>query len=160
MKLTPADFRDVLGRFATGVTVVSCSSAGEPVGMTVSSFTSVSLDPPLISFCVIRGSVTGDAVLRAGSFAVNVLSNDQQAISTAFAGAVDDRFAGIEFLRGENGSPLLAGAIAHIECETHARHEAGDHVLVLGHVSRLSAHAGEPLLFYRGRYRGLAPATD
>lgn len=148
-------FRDVLGRYASGVTVVTTMSDGEPAGMTCQSFTSVSLDPPLVAFLPTRQSRAYAAIERAGTFCVNFLAGGQEDLSDTFASSGDDKFAGVEWSPSTGtGSPLLAGIVAHVDCTVHAVHEAGDHLLVIGSVVDLATgEADEPLLYYRGAYR-------
>lgn len=150
-----ARFRQVLGHFGTGVTVVTALDRGEPLGFTAQSFTSVSLDPPLISVCPSRRSVTWPRMDQAGVFCANVLSSDQEELARAFAVRDTDRFAGVEWAPAPaTGSPVLAGVLAWVDCRVHAVHEAGDHLIVVGRVLGL-AHDDEgrtPLLFYRGGY--------
>ena len=160
-----ARFRQVLGHFATGVTVVTGSDeAGEPMGLSVNSFTSVSLDPPLIAFSVGRSSTTWPRIRTTGHFTVNILGADQEGVSRRFAstgigrgagagGADFDRFEGIGWHPSPSGSPVLEGAIAWIDATVDQEHEAGDHVMVFGRVSALEvAEEGAPLVFYRGGY--------
>jgi 3-hydroxy-9,10-secoandrosta-1,3,5(10)-triene-9,17-dione monooxygenase reductase component len=148
-------FRDVLGRYASGVTVVTTMSAGQPVGMTCQSFTSVSIDPPLIAFLPTKQSRAFASIQRAGTFCVNFLAAGQDGLSNAFASRGDDKFAGVEWSRSAvTGSPLLADVVGHVDCTVHAVHEAGDHYLVMGKVVELAVgDAADPLLFYRGAYR-------
>ncbi|EON23789.1 flavin reductase domain-containing protein [Nocardioides sp. CF8] len=148
-------FRDVLGRYASGVTVVTTVSDGVPVGMTCQSFTSVSLDPPLVAFLPTRQSRAFASIQRAGTFCVNFLASDQEQVSNQFASSGDDKFAGVSWTPSKDtGSPLLAGIVGHVDCTVHAVHEAGDHYLVIGKVVDLAAgDAEDPLLYYRGGYR-------
>lgn len=148
-------FREVLGRYASGVTVVTTMSAGQPVGMTCQSFTSVSLDPPLVAFLPTKQSRAFASIQRAGTFCVNFLGAGQEELSDAFASRGDDKFAGVEWSRSAvTGSPLLAGIVGHVDCTVQAVHEAGDHYLVMGKVVDLAVGGAEdPLLFYRGAYR-------
>ena len=147
-------FRDVLGRFASGVTVVTALSNGEPVGMTCQSFSSVSLDPPLVLFVPARTSRAWPLMQRAGRFCVNFLAADQAELSNQMASRGGDKFAGVVWRpAAETGSPVLEGALAHVDCSIHAVHEAGDHYVVIGRVLDLvEADAVDPLLFYRGKY--------
>lgn len=151
-------FRDALGRFSTGVTIVTGrGTAGEPVGMTASSFTSVSLDPPLVLFCPSRTAESFSALASGGPFVINVLSEEQQALSNRFARSADDKWRGLEFDTWDSGAPVLRECLANIECMTHAVHEGGDHVVVIGRVLRLSyVAAGRPLLYFAGNYAALA----
>ncbi len=148
-------FRDVLGTFASGITVVTTISNGEPVGMTCQSFSSVSLDPPLVLFVPAKSSRAWPLIQRSGRFCVNVLGADQQSISDQMATKGADKFAGIPWRPGEGtGSPVLEGSLAHLDCTVHAVHEAGDHFVVIGRVQHLETDgAEEPLLYFRGRYR-------
>ncbi len=157
-----ARFRQVLGHFATGVTVVTgCDESGDPVGLSVNSFTSVSIDPPLVAFCVGRGSTTWPRIRATGRFTVNILSDDQEAVSRRFAttGAEPfDRFEGVGWHPSPTGSPVVEGALAWIDATVEVEHDAGDHVMVIGRVSGLEvAPGGAPLVFYRGGYGRFQP---
>ena len=146
-------FRDVLGRFCTGVTVVTSMSDGKPVGMTCQSFSSVSLDPPLVLFCPAKGSRAWPQMQRAGFFCVNLLSHDQLAVSDQFARRGVDKFADVTWRPSATGAPLLDGVLGWVDCTIYAVHEAGDHYVVIGRVMDLGVEeAPHPLLFYRGRY--------
>jgi 3-hydroxy-9,10-secoandrosta-1,3,5(10)-triene-9,17-dione monooxygenase reductase component len=146
-------FRDVLGRFCTGVTVVTSISNGQPVGMTCQSFSSVSLDPPLVLFCPAKSSRAWPRMQRAGFFCVNLLSHDQHELSNGFAAKGTDKFAGVSWRPSATGAPLLDGVLGWVDCTIYAVHEAGDHYVVLGRVMDLGVEdAPHPLLFYRGRY--------
>jgi 3-hydroxy-9,10-secoandrosta-1,3,5(10)-triene-9,17-dione monooxygenase reductase component len=148
-----ATYRTVLGHFATGVTVVTADDSEGPVGMACNSFTSVSLDPPLVLFCAAKNSTTWPRIQNAHHFAVNVLGEDDEALCRVFATKDADRFEGVTHHRGVTGAPILADALAYIDCETEAEHDAGDHVIVVGRVVELGyASEGKPLLFYRGGY--------
>jgi 3-hydroxy-9,10-secoandrosta-1,3,5(10)-triene-9,17-dione monooxygenase reductase component len=151
-------FRRVLSHFCTGVVVVTADSGGRPVGLTCQSFSSLSLDPPLVMFGAARGSRTWAEVRAAGRFAVNILADDQEEISRRFARTGADKFADLGWRPGSTGAPLLAGALAHIECELVATHPGGDHEIAVGRVVALEERAVEgahPLLFYRSAYRSL-----
>jgi len=149
-------FRAVLGRFASGITVVTAQDAsGQPHGMTVSAFSSLSLDPPLVLVCVSTDATMAPVIEAATTFAVNVLADSQEAMSRRFAGKMNDRFAGVGYAKGEHGDALLDDALATIQCRIVARHPAGDHVIVVGQVEQASAHDGRPLLYYRGGYAQL-----
>lgn len=153
----PSHYRTVLGHFATGVTVVTASDGGQPVGMAVNSFTSVSLDPPLVMFCAARSSTTWPVIKAAGAFAVNVLAADQEELSRAFATKDADRFSCVDHRPGITGSPILVGALAYIDCTLDALHDAGDHELVVGRVVDLDVQRdADPLVFFRGDYGYLA----
>jgi len=148
-----ARFRQVLGHFATGVTVVTGMAGGEPVGLAVNSFTSVSLAPELVSFCVSVRSTSWPRLRPAGVFCVNILADDQEAVSRAFAAHGSDRFQGVGWHPSPSGAPVLAGALAWLDCTVEAEHPAGDHVIVVGRVRALDVdHEGRPLVFYRGGY--------
>lgn len=149
----------MLGHFATGVTVVTgIGPEGEPVGLAVNSFTSVSLDPALVALCVSRRSTTWPKLRQAGGFCVNVLADDQEAVSRAFAGHPPERFRGVGWEPAPSGAPVLAGVLAWIDCTIDAEHDAGDHLLVVGRVGRLDlGEEGRPLVFYRGGYGRFEP---
>ncbi|MPZ89460.1 MAG: flavin reductase [Nitriliruptorales bacterium] len=152
------DFRRVLGRFPTGVTIVTAQAADRPVGMAVNSFTSVSLDPPLILFCAARSSTTWPHIRSAGAFTVNVLGEDHGALCRVFAHKGTDRFNGVRYRTGATGAPVLDGVAAHLDCRIDALHTAGDHVIVVGRVE--DHHADDrvrPLVFHGGTYAGLQP---
>lgn len=148
-------FRDVLGRFASGVTVVTSMSGGQPVGMTCQSFSSVSLDPPLVLFVPARTSRAWPLMQRSGKFAVNFLGADQAELSNTMASRGVDKFADVPWQPSPvTGSPVLDGGLGHVDCTVHAVHEAGDHYVVLGRVVGLGAgEDDEPLLFFQGQYR-------
>jgi flavin reductase (DIM6/NTAB) family NADH-FMN oxidoreductase RutF len=155
---SPRDFRNALGCFATGITVMTtCGPDGRFVGITVNSFASVSLDPPLVSFCLDRNALSLASFLEAPHFGVNVLSEDQEALSAAFArSSAGDKFVGLPYEVGETGCPLLPDCLSHLECEREAAHLAGDHLIVIGRVVRLAQRSeGKPLLYFRGRYAKL-----
>lgn len=148
-----ASFRTVLGHYATGIAIVTGLDGDEPVGIACNSFTSVSLDPPLVLFCAAESSSTWPRLQRAGRWAANFLGDDGEAVSRLFAQPGADRFGSIEWSRGRTGSPILRDALAYVDCETVAEHEAGDHVIVVGRVVELGYRTeGKPLLFYRGGY--------
>jgi len=157
MTIDADEFRSVLGRFASGVTVVTTvDAAGRDVGMTVSAFSAVSLAPTLVMICIGHDASAYDALLRADRFGVNILASEQEALSRRFS-AVDSthRFDGVGYERGETGVVLLDDALGHLECRVLARHEAGDHTIFVGEVERASAGEGRPLLYYRGGYAQL-----
>jgi flavin reductase (DIM6/NTAB) family NADH-FMN oxidoreductase RutF len=150
-------FRNALSQFATGVAVITARGPNdEAIGLTMSSFNSVSLDPPLVLFSVDRRSRSLDAMLAAEGFAVNILSRSQEALSNQFAKALTDKWSNVEHTAGHAEAPLLAGAIAHFECEPYAHHDGGDHVIFLGKVIRFASNSIEqPLIFFRGKYHSL-----
>jgi len=153
----PRRFRQVLGHFCTGVTVVTARTGdGEPVGFACQSFAAVSLEPPLVLFCPSRKSATWPRIERAGHFCANVLTDGQRELSRRFgisAATGSDKFAGLSWSACSSGAPVLEGALTWIGCAIQAVHEAGDHFVVIGRVIELGACAPDPpLLFYRGRY--------
>lgn len=149
-----AAFRRILGHYPTGVCAITASTPnGGPVGMIVGSFTSVSLEPMLVGFFPDKASSTWPQIEAAGRFCVNVLSDRQGAVCKALAAKGNAKFAGIEFHRSGLGSPIIDGALAWIDCDLYAVHEAGDHYLVLGRVRDLDLHHdGDPLVFHKGGY--------
>lgn len=156
--IEPVTMRSVLGRFCTGVVIVTAEHDGEPAGFTAQSFTSLSLDPPLVSVCVAATSSTYPRLRAAGRFCVNVLGEQQEDLSGRFASRQANRFEGVDHRPAPaTGSPILEGALAWIDCELVAEHEAGDHVIVVAQVLDLGApeRGPRPLLFYRGAYSGL-----
>lgn len=155
--MTPDDFREALARWASGVTVVATTLEGRRYGLTASSFTSVSLSPPLVLVCVDRRAESCDALLRSGRFGVSLLAADQQDDALRMARADQDKFDGLRFRDGEHlGQPLLEGALAHLECRLFRADEAGDHLLFLGEVCAVNVAEGAPLLYFQRRFRGLA----
>jgi 3-hydroxy-9,10-secoandrosta-1,3,5(10)-triene-9,17-dione monooxygenase reductase component len=156
-------FRDVLGLFASGVTVVTSMSDGSPVGMTCQSFSSVSLEPPLVMFSPAKTSRAWPLMQRAGYFCVNFLAADQADISQAMATKGEEKYDGISWRPAPTGAPLLDGVIGFVDCTVHSVHEAGDHYVVLGRVHELGFAPGvehsdlaRPLLYYRGSYDTVA----
>ena len=148
-----AKYRQVLGHFPTGVTVVTARSSDGPVGMAVGSFASVSLEPPLVAFFAGLSSASWPQIEEAGAFCVNVLAADQEDLSRRFASKDDDKFTGIGWEPAVSGSPLLQGVLAWIDCDIESVTPAGDHVCVMGRVRDLDVvHDGAPLLFFRGGY--------
>ncbi len=151
-------FRDVLGQFASGVTVVTAISGGAPVGLTCQSFSSVSLNPPLVVFIPAKTSRAWPQIQRSGRFCVNFLADGQADLSNQMASRGVDKFAGIPWTpSAETGSPILEGTLGYVDCQIHAVHEAGDHFVVIGrvldlHLARSDSAAGKPLLFFRGKY--------
>jgi len=152
-----ARFRQVLGHFPTGVTVITAATPGGPAGLAVGSFFSVSLDPPLVAFCAGKTSTSYPKIAEAGHFVVNVLADDQEDVSRVFASKGTDKFAGIGYHRATNtGAPVIDGVLAWLGCDIHDVHEAGDHWIVLGLVHEMEiAHEGTPLVFFRGGYSRL-----
>ena len=151
-----ADFRKVLGQFATGVAVATTlDKAGDPHGLTVSSFNSVSLDPPLVLWSLDKRSHQLEAFSNSGFYAISVLSQEQQAVSDQFAAFVEDRFAGLEWETGETGAPLLVDALAKFDCKIEKIVEGGDHIILIGRVLTISYKDGSPLLYHDGDYKTL-----
>jgi 3-hydroxy-9,10-secoandrosta-1,3,5(10)-triene-9,17-dione monooxygenase reductase component len=149
----PATFRTVLGHFATGLTVVTALEDDEPVGMACNSFTSVSLEPPMVLFCAAKSSTTWPHMQPFGKFAANIMGENGEEVVRLFAQKGADRFANLAFTRGRSGSPILRDALAFVDCKTVAEHDGGDHTIVVGEVLELGYQSeGKPLLFYRGGY--------
>jgi flavin reductase (DIM6/NTAB) family NADH-FMN oxidoreductase RutF len=156
MSVRPDEFRALLGRFATGVTVLTARDAsGGDHGMTVSAFCSVSLAPPLVLACIARGADMFAVARDAQHFGVSVLTGDQEGLSRRFADQPDNRFDGVGFVRGETGVVLLNDALGHLECRRVGWHDAGDHAICVGEVMRAHNGDGRPLLYYRGGYTQL-----
>jgi flavin reductase (DIM6/NTAB) family NADH-FMN oxidoreductase RutF len=152
----PRTLRDALGCFATGVTVVTCLHEDAPAGLTVNSFTSVSLDPPLLLVCIAKDAASAPALTRASHFAINVLQTGQQPASIRFSTRDEDRFGATPWSCGEAGAPILKDSLGVFECERFAVYDGGDHHILVGQVVKASFDAGlDPLLFFRGRYRRL-----
>jgi flavin reductase (DIM6/NTAB) family NADH-FMN oxidoreductase RutF len=145
--------RQVLGRFATGVTIVTCvDAAGQRIGLTANSFSALSLEPPLVLWSLRRASPSLPAFAAATHFAVNILAESQVELSRRFASGVPDKFAEGAWSAGAGGAPVLGGAAAVLECERTLAQEAGDHMLFFGRVLRLADLAAPPLLFHGGHY--------
>jgi flavin reductase (DIM6/NTAB) family NADH-FMN oxidoreductase RutF len=160
--LGQARFREVLGQYPTGVAVVTgLSPDGEPLGMTVGSFTSVSLSPPLVAFLPAKESSSWRALRQArGGFCVNVLGAGQEDVGRQIAVRKSGKFDGIDWAPSPSGNPVIKGCVAYIDCATHAIQDAGDHYIVIGRVRALDVLAsGYPLLFYRGGYGSFSPTA-
>jgi flavin reductase (DIM6/NTAB) family NADH-FMN oxidoreductase RutF len=149
--------RSALGRYATGVAIVTtCGPDGAPVGLTVNSFTSLSLDPPMVLWCLRRAASSLPAFSASTHFAVNVLSADQQALAKRFASsAVPDKFDGVAWQPGSHGLPLLSGTIGQLTCRRSREVHGGDHLIVLGLIEEYDVTPGAPLVFHDGRFRRL-----
>jgi flavin reductase (DIM6/NTAB) family NADH-FMN oxidoreductase RutF len=157
VQIDSAEFRQLLGHFATGVTVLTVVAPdGRPLGMTANSVCSVSLEPPLISVCVDRDAEMHGAILAVSRFVVNVLSGHQETLARRFADKHEDRFDGVGYHLSPDGLILLDGVLAHIECQREANYPGGDHTIVVGRVTGGAAFDGHPLLFYRGGYAALS----
>lgn len=153
----PKELRRVMGHFATGVTIVTtCGADGTPYGLTANAFTSLSLDPPLCLVCVDRKAESFAHFYDSKVFTVNILTRAQEDLSNRFAKSGGDKFTGIATAAGHHGAPLIAGALAHLECRITDTVDAGDHVIHVGRIEHVSTREGDPLLFYQGRYRRLA----
>lgn len=140
------------------MTIVTGVAGDQPIGLAVSSFTSVSLDPPLVAFCVTRASSSWPRLRESGAFCVNILADDQEALARVFAAHGVDRFQGVGWRPAPSGALILAGALAWIDCTIEAEHPAGDHFIVVGRVRDMDpAHEGRPLVFYRGGYGRFEP---
>jgi len=148
-----AKFRQVLGHFPTGVTVITTMSDGKPVGFAVGSFASLSLEPPQVLFCAGSHSSTWPKIEAVGHFCANILADDQEDVCRIFASKADDKFAEIGWKHSGNGSPLINGALAYIDCEITQVVPSGDHFVVIGQATDLDVkHEGGPLVFFRGGY--------
>ena len=155
--LDSRSLRDALGEFATGVTVVTARAAGgHPVGVTINSFASVSLDPPLILWSLGLQSPSLAVFEACSHYAVNVLAADQVELSLRFSQSQNDKFAGIDTIVGARGTPILAGCSAWFECRNELRHPGGDHIILVGHVENFARAEKSPLVFHGGQYRRLA----
>jgi flavin reductase (DIM6/NTAB) family NADH-FMN oxidoreductase RutF len=154
---TARDFRDAVGWFTTGVAVITARSAdGSLYGVTANSFASVSLDPPLVLWSLDKRSPSSTGFAAAGHFAVNILAQDQQALSSRFATSGSDKWRGITHEIWQTGAPILPTSLANLDCRVDAKHDGGDHLIFVGRVLRLQSRpCGEPLLFSRGSYRAL-----
>ena len=159
--IDPLHYRTVLGHYPTGVCVVTAPQANGPsAGMVIGSFTSVSLDPPLVGFFPDRSSASWARIEQAGQFCVNVLADDQQWVCSRFASRVEDKFDGVPHHLSDSGLPRIENSVAWIECDLDAIHETGDHYLVLGRVRSLIAHPDRsPLLFHKGSYGQYSPGA-
>jgi flavin reductase (DIM6/NTAB) family NADH-FMN oxidoreductase RutF len=155
-EIDPSQFRQLLGRFASGVSVITVPTPeGRPMGMTANSLSSVSLRPPLLSVCVDREAELHDVLVAAPEFVVNVLTSPQEALARRFSDKHEDRFDGVGYHLSPEGLILLDGALAHIICERYTQYPGGDHSIVLGQVVGGNTSDGRPLLYYRGGYAAL-----
>ncbi len=156
MALDAREIRNVMGHFTTGVTVITTKDiTGKPFGLTVNSFTSLSLNPPLVVVCVDKTVDCYSCFDETKVFAVNVLSEDQEELSRRFATKGIEKFAGIQWRMGEHGAPLLDGVIGTIECRVTRSYEGGDHTIFLGEILSATAKGDRPLLFFQGKYHRL-----
>ncbi len=149
----PTEFRKALAQYATGVTVITTLAPdGAPAGMTANSFTSVSLDPPLVLWSVSREAASFDAFRRGSRYLVHVLAGDQLALAQRFATRGADKFGETNWQPGPHGLPLLAGGVAWFECSNRSQYDEGDHVILVGRVESFGANGGSPLIFHASRY--------
>lgn len=160
-RFDPRELRSALGRFATGIAVVMAKDEEGPIGVTVNSFSSVSLDPPLVLFSMSRSLRTLERLEKVSSYSVNILLDSQQEVSNRFARFTEQQFANDDWESGSTGAPRLTAAHATFECVPYAHYDGGDHVIFVGRVVHLRAEGeGDPLLFYRGKYRVLAVVEE
>ena len=156
--IDPRDFRNALGSYATGVTIITAAGAdGKPYGITCNSFASVSLNPPLVLWSLVIFSTSMSVFQNASHFAVNVLGASQQALANKFAKSSEDKFVGVEWTAGLGSAPLLADSVANFQCRAAGRYYGGDHVIFLGAVEAYAYNRKEPLLFARGGYGRFLP---
>ncbi|WP_459955316.1 3-hydroxy-9,10-secoandrosta-1,3,5(10)-triene-9,17-dione monooxygenase reductase subunit [Nocardia sp. IFM 10818] len=158
--IDPRAFRNVLGQFCTGITVITTfGEDGAPIGFACQSFAALSLEPPLVLFCPTKGSRSWAAIERSGTFCVNILAEEQQPVCARFGSREPDKFAGISWRTSDLELPLLDDALATIQCTVDQVVDGGDHYIVIGRVQALSesTDSGRPLLFYRGQYTAIEP---
>ena len=158
--IDPRTFRNVLGQFCTGITVITTMHEDAPVGFACQSFAALSLEPPLVLFCPTKVSRSWKAIEASGKFCVNVLHEKQQDVSARFGSREPDKFGGIDWSPSKLGSPVIKDTLAHIDCTVHSVHDGGDHLVVFGAVHSLSDvphKKPRPLLFYKGQYTGIEP---
>ena len=157
--IEPLSFREALGHYASGITVITSHIDGEPIGFTCQSFYSVSTSPPLVSFSVMASSASYPKIRQAGRFVVNILSGEQAGISNQFARKGTDKWHAVEWQQSPLGNPIIAGSLHWLDCKIHAEHAAGDHLIVIGEVKALSLQATavtQPLLYFKGQYCNIA----
>jgi 3-hydroxy-9,10-secoandrosta-1,3,5(10)-triene-9,17-dione monooxygenase reductase component len=150
-------YRHVMGHFASGVAIVTATSPTGPVGLTCQSFFALSMDPPLVAVAPGRSSTSWPLVAEAGAFCVNILSNDQESVCRGFAVSGADKFSGVRWSLTPNGSPLIEGVLAWLDCTIETSYPAGDHHLVVARVHELGTGSGEPLLFFRSGFGTFLP---
>ena len=153
MPVDDAEFKLALSHFASGITVVTTEWEGSPYGMTVASFASLSLHPPLVVICIEKTVKSHDAIAAAKKFGVNILAAHQAEVSNRFASRIGDKFAGLEWARGTTGVPVIADSLTTIECAVRDQLPGGDHSIFVGEVVAIAVRDGQPLLYYRGGYR-------
>ena len=151
------EFRNALGRFATGITVITCMGpGGKPEGLTANSFSAVSLEPPLVLWCLAKTAPTLQVFVETSHFIINILAEDQMHLSNQFATPAEDKFDGVDWLEGLGGAPALPGTIARFECRNETQYEGGDHLIFIGAVEKFSVSDGAPILFAGGQYGRVA----
>jgi flavin reductase (DIM6/NTAB) family NADH-FMN oxidoreductase RutF len=156
MPIDKNQLRQVMGHFATGVTIITTfNKDGQMHGLTANAFTSVSLEPPLLLISVDKKAESYPAFEESKVFTVNILADEQEALSRKFAVSGGNKFEGVAYRRGANGAAILDGTLAHIECTLYAAYEGGDHSLYLGEIQEAEVREGKPLVFYRGGYRAI-----
>lgn len=151
-RLSPEEFRNVMGHFASGVTIITTESEGRAYGTTASAVSSLSLEPPMVLICMNESSSTGQAVARSGAFAINILHVDQHELARRFATKDPDKFDGVELEPGPFGQPLLADALATIECAVTETMSGGTHTVYIGEVRSAVSYDGAPLAYFRGEF--------
>ncbi|PJK31910.1 flavin reductase [Pseudomonas sp. S10E 269] len=159
LAIEPLSFREALGHYASGITVITSHIEGEPIGFTCQSFYSVSMNPPLVSFSVMSNSASYPKIRQAGRFAVNILSGEQVRISNQFARRGTDKWHDVDWQASPLGNPIIDGSLHWLDCDIHAEHVAGDHLIVIGEVKALNlqeAAATQPLLYFKGQYCKIA----
>jgi flavin reductase (DIM6/NTAB) family NADH-FMN oxidoreductase RutF len=156
MPIDDAHFKEAMSRFASGVTVVTTEHEGVLYGMTVASFASLSLHPPLVLVCVAKAAKSHEAIRATGKFGVSILASNQADLSGKFASKSDDKFAGVSYHRGENGMPLIDGAVCTLECRVHEQFVSGDHSIFTGEVLEAQITEDAPLAYYRSAYREIS----
>ncbi len=157
--IEPLRFREALGHYASGITIITSHIDDDPLGFTCQSFYSVSMNPPLVSFSVMATSASYPKIRQAGRFAVNILSGEQAEISNQFARRGTDKWRGVDWQISPLGNPIIPGSLHWLDCEIYAEHAAGDHMIVIGEVKALDvqdAAANQPLLYFKGQYRNIA----
>jgi flavin reductase (DIM6/NTAB) family NADH-FMN oxidoreductase RutF len=156
MAISKDEFRCALGSFVSGVTVVTTWDDNRLYGLTVSAFSSLSIDPPLVLICVDKKTASHDAFTKSGAFAINILADDQENISRQFASRTPDKFQDIAYFMGANKAPILEGTVASMECLTVQAYEGGDHTIFIGEVQSSVVRDAQPLSYFRGGYRRLS----
>ena len=150
------EYRSILGRFVTGVTVMTVQTEGQRAGVTANSFNTVSLDPPLILWSLALKAPSLSLFRASDHFGVNILADHQEDVAMSFAHPAEDKFAGVETIAGDHGMPLIAGAMAHLECRVAHRYPGGDHEIIVGEILRMSSCEATPLVFHAGNFAKVA----